>query len=127
MANKMFSALREATKNLFRRPNTVNFPQENVEVPEGIRGAPRLTPGNCTLCGRCERICPTTAISIEKLNKEEGYFSIDLGKCCYCQECEHICNFDAIHLRPDWLTAEFSKDKLKTTHFISKRDEKSAK
>jgi ech hydrogenase subunit F len=112
LAKKIFSSTKEATRNLFRKPATIMFPAEHVAVPDGFRGPPILTPAACTLCLKCERICPTGAISIDKQD-DTAEFTIDLGRCCYCQECENTCNFDAISLSDEWLTAEFTREGLK--------------
>lgn len=116
-----FSALKEATRNLFRKPNTSMFPLEHVEVPPDIRGAPTLQPENCTLCMKCQRICPTNAIIINKTSKTEADFSIDLGVCCYCQECEDACNFGAINLEPIWLTSDMTRDNLIKMDHVTKQ------
>ena len=114
------AASKQAIKNLFSKPATVMFPAEHVPLPEGFRGTPVLIPENCTLCLKCERVCPTGAIMIEKIDKRKGYFTIDIGKCCYCQECENACNFDAIHLIDKWLTASDQKEDFVTKHFVDR-------
>ncbi len=121
MRSTFFRATKQAIKNLLKKPDTVMFPAEHVPIPEGIRGAPKLTPENCTLCYRCVRICPTTALSIEKIDKRKGNFSIDLGRCCYCGECEAICPFDAIHITDEWLTASLDRNSIKRTSLVVKK------
>ncbi len=118
------SASKQALKNLFSKPVTVMFPAEHVSLPKGYRGTPVLIPEKCTLCMKCERVCPTGAILIEKLDKKNGYFTIDIGKCCYCQECEKACNFDAIHLIDKWLTASDNKEDFVTKHFVQRNGKK---
>ena len=117
-----FTAFKEAVKNLLKKPNTIPFPAENVVVPSNYRGPPTLTPENCTLCNRCVRVCPTWALSIEKIDKDSGTFSIDLGRCCYCQECEKVCPSDAIHLDDKvWLTSGLVRDAVKKSHLVVKQ------
>ncbi len=116
-----FAAMREAFRNIVKKPDTIMFPAEHVPIPPGMRGAPVLVPENCTLCNRCIRVCPTWALSIEKIDKNSGYFTVDLGRCCYCQECEKACPFDAIHLQAEqWLTAGLSRDAIKKTDLVVK-------
>ena len=123
MSNQFFIAIKEVARNLFRKSSTVLFPEVHVNLPPDFRGAPQLTPNNCTLCKRCERVCPTTAISIETISKSEGYFRLDLGKCCYCRECQDTCNFNAIHLTDQWLTSELDRTKLRTEYHVIREPE----
>lgn len=114
-------ASKEALKNLTSKYATVLFPREEVITPFSFRGSPILDPKLCTICKKCERACPTTAISIIQLNDDEAHFSIDLGKCCYCQECENTCNFDAINLSNKWKNSAFERADLITTYKIIKK------
>jgi NADH-quinone oxidoreductase subunit I len=137
---KFFAAAKEATKNLFSSPATVMFPAEHVALPDNFRGTPTLVAEKCTLCLRCIRVCPTDAIAINRLeNGENGSdtisvvfseepepydFTIDLGRCCYCQACQNACRFDALHLEPDWLTADMNRDTLKRSATVMKKPKK---
>ncbi|MCY3411249.1 MAG: 4Fe-4S binding protein [Candidatus Heimdallarchaeota archaeon] len=114
-------ATRSAVGNLLTKPNTVKFPLESVETPEGYRGTPVMNPENCTLCKKCERVCPTLAIAIEQIEGDSYSFTIDLGRCCYCGECEAECNFDSIHLHPTWMTSEMDREKLKRIETVEKK------
>ena len=113
--NKYFTAVKEAFRNLASKPNTVMFPVSHVEIPSDIRGAPIVFADKCTLCMKCERICPTGAIKIDKHKDAISKFTVDLGFCCYCGECEATCNFDAIKLSDTWLTASLTREGLATT------------
>ena len=138
---RYFAATKEAIKNLFSSPSTVIFPAEHVALPYNFRGTPTLVADTCTLCLRCVRVCPTESISIKLLengeNNSEGAitivfsedtdpydFTIDLGRCCYCQACQNACRFDALHLEPDWLTADTDRAKLKRSAVVMKKVKK---
>ncbi|MCE7735492.1 MAG: hypothetical protein GPJ54_11480 [Candidatus Heimdallarchaeota archaeon] len=115
------SASKEAFSNLFRKPNTILFPNEHVPISSTFRGKPVLVPENCTVCLKCERVCPTGAITIDKLSATDFNFSVDIGRCCYCQECEDACNFDAITLTDQWMTAAMEKSELITVDVVHKK------
>ena len=115
------SASKEAFTNLFRKPNTVMFPAEFVAIYHTLRGKPVLIPENCTVCLKCERVCPTGAITITKISEEESQFGIDLGRCCYCQECEDTCQFHAIALTDQWMTSALNKEELITMNSVFKK------
>ncbi|OLS24354.1 MAG: NADH-quinone oxidoreductase subunit I [Candidatus Heimdallarchaeota archaeon LC_2] len=115
------TASKEAITNLFRKPNTVMFPSEHVPIYHTFRGKPILIPENCTVCLKCERVCPTGAITINKQSESDFQFGIDLGKCCYCKECEDICRFHAIALSDQWMTSALKKEELKTVDVVRKK------
>lgn len=112
MSKNFFTALKEATRNILSKPNTVMFPAEQVDLPADIRGTPKVDKEKCTVCKRCERVCPTDAIVIKEMENKKYLFTIDLGKCCYCQECQDSCNFDAIALSSDIMTSSFTREPL---------------
>ena len=37
----------------------------DVEVPTNFRGIPVLDPEKCILCGRCGKVCPAGAITLQ--------------------------------------------------------------
>jgi ferredoxin len=54
----------------------------------------------CTGCKKCEKYCPTAAISI--VDKK---VSIDTKKCIGCGQCVHQCSFSAVELIENKRTA----------------------
>ncbi|MFX1284924.1 MAG: 4Fe-4S binding protein [Promethearchaeota archaeon] len=120
----LFPVLSEVTRNLINKTVTVEFPFENVKVPDGYRGAPEVNPKLCIVCKTCEKICPTHCIEIIPVNpseiadysQEKGIpfcFSINLSQCMFCQECEKSCPVgkkgeSAINLNSSrWLMANY--------------------
>ncbi|WP_421903243.1 4Fe-4S binding protein [Maridesulfovibrio sp.] len=64
---------------------------------------------NCQLCGACERVCPTAAISVGSL------VETDPDKCIFCCACVKVCAFEARKLEvprllevSQWLSDNFS-------------------
>ncbi|MBN1978662.1 MAG: DUF362 domain-containing protein [Anaerolineae bacterium] len=47
----------------------------------------------CTLCGRCQTMCPFGAITIA-----DKMVSVDMHKCEFCLCCTEVCKTEAIHL-----------------------------
>lgn len=45
----------------------------------------------CCLCGNCENVCPTNAISFTREEKTFLYPNIDKDKCIGCSKCESVC------------------------------------
>ena len=105
--------VREVFKNLFKKPMTVMFPKEVVEIPDSNRGEHHLDIDKCSSCGSCARICPNRAIEMVKVPPEyaekypKTYPQVDLGKCCFCALCEDICPKEAITLTTNVFLATF--------------------
>ena len=113
--------------NMFRRSETLEYPEQRPTIPPGYRGAPTLVKDpngreKCVSCQLCEFVCPPKAISItpgeipfnapyshvEKAPKE---FDINMLRCIYCGLCEEVCPEEAIWLQDIYsLTATSRKD-----------------
>jgi len=56
----------------------------------------RIAPDRCTICGRCQKACPSQAI--EGKVKSKKPFKILPEKCIRCGMCYEACKFDAIEV-----------------------------
>ena len=91
----IFHPLKVTIKHIFKRPVTVQYPEEKLDVSERFRGLLAYNPEICTACLSCERNCPNRCIKI-KTQKEDGkrvveeyiYFA---GRCMFCGICEDVC------------------------------------
>lgn len=91
----------EVIRNLFRRPITVRYPEEELEISKGYRGEHGFDVNKCKGCGLCARVCPNKAIDMVKYGKDgenNKHPRIDMSKCCYCGLCQDICPSGAIEL-----------------------------
>ena len=91
-----------------RRPITVQYPEERLELPERFRGHveflfdPETGEPLCTACLACERICPPKCIRIESSRKPEGrgrqadVYILEQGHCMQCSLCMEVCPADAL-------------------------------
>ncbi len=114
----MIKTILELIRNLFKKPMTVRFPHEQIEMPEGFRGEHAYEIDKCISCGLCCKICPNRAIEmIDAPQKDRDkypktYPRIDLGKCCFCGFCEDICPTDALKLTKNVYLSTFDSESV---------------
>ncbi|WP_024615147.1 4Fe-4S dicluster domain-containing protein [Clostridium sp. Ade.TY] len=98
-----FPFLKEAIKNLFRKPCTETL--NNREV-KNYRGKIQFDNEKCIGCGICIRVCSPKAIekNIIKIDDttEEISMNFDLGSCTFCGMCSDFCPKNAIILTNDF-------------------------
>src|ERR671932_207019 len=106
--------------HLVRRPVTIQYPEEQLEMPIWTRGRPRLIYEvdtgelRCTACGACALACPVDVIKIEQhpspiKGKVLDRFDIDMAGCIECALCVEACPFRAITMAPDFEMAGFER------------------
>ena len=103
---EILKGLRITGKKLFKKPITIQYPEEKTPQSSRFRGlhALRKYPNGeerCIGCKLCEAVCPALAISIDTEMRSDGTrrttkYEIDLFKCVYCGFCEEACPTDAI-------------------------------
>lgn len=115
---------------------TVQFPEEELPVPEEFRFMPFLVydegPAGeknirCTSCGICAKVCPPQCIWIVRTNDPvtnrpipaPADFNIDVDVCMNCGLCAEYCPFDAIKMDHDYKIASY--DRLKYHIFTKDR------
>ena len=79
-------------KHLFKRPITLEYPENKKCLGEHFRGKPVVN-NNCIKCGTCTKVCPSGAIKIDGEN-----FIIDMKKCIFCGNCSFYCQKNAINM-----------------------------
>ena len=115
-------ALVVATREVFTRKATVNYPFEKNPLSPRFRGehALRRYPSGeerCIACKLCEAICPAQAITIEAEPRADGArrttrYDIDMVKCIYCGFCQEACPVDAIVEGPNFEFATETREEL---------------
>ena len=121
----MAVTLRHLGRSLFKRPITVQYPEEQRQLRvENYRGVHRLNRDEqgrvaCVACFMCSTACPARCIHIEAgespWDDREKYpvkFDIDELRCIYCGMCEEACPVDAIELTPDYTLVGRSRQEM---------------
>ena len=110
--NRKYYFYRNILSSLFNSVKSIStllgakiFPNEIVESKNVFIGPPFLAihPDRtlvCTSCNKCEAICPTNCISVDKQEnkKAPNQFLIDISNCIYCGLCEEVCPDNAIYM-----------------------------
>jgi NADH-quinone oxidoreductase subunit I len=116
-------------KHLFRKNNTVKYPEETREFAPVYRGQHVLKRDeqgreNCTACGLCAVACPAEAITMvaaerkkgeEGLYREEKYaesYEINMLRCIFCGLCEEACPKEAIFLTDRIVPSNFERNEF---------------
>jgi len=104
-------------KHLFRKPVTLQYPEEKVPMYPRYRGLhflERYEDGSerCVCCGLCAAACPADCIYMEPAENEKGerypkVYEINELRCIFCGFCEEACPEEAIFLGKEY---DFSAD-----------------
>jgi NADH-quinone oxidoreductase subunit I len=109
-------------KHMFRKPITVNYPDQKVPVFPRYRGKQVLMRDEndlekCVACGLCSVACPADAIYLEPAENDgtvlagpryAELYQIHKTRCIFCGYCEEACPVSAIFMGKDYELAVYS-------------------
>jgi NADH-quinone oxidoreductase subunit I len=108
--------------HIFRRPETVQYPDEKPYVPPRFRGRIILSRDpdgeeRCVACYLCSVACPVDCISLQATEDAHGrrypaFFRINFSRCILCGFCEEACPTYAIQLTPDYEMCEYDRQNM---------------
>ena len=113
-------------RNLFRKPFTVQYPEQPLPQHTRFRGQEfAWYQERCTGCAICAKYCPLGIIRIVT-DPSGGYeqeggsykvdvFDIDQGRCMYCGLCVEACPYDALHMGSGFEGAQERREDLVIT------------
>jgi NADH-quinone oxidoreductase subunit I len=108
--------------HLFRRRETILYPEQKPYVPPRWRGRIILSRDpdggeRCVACYLCAVACPVDCIALQATQDEAGrrypeFFRINFSRCIFCGWCEEACPTFAIQLTPDFEMSEYERPNL---------------
>jgi len=114
LGDKSYWAPFETLKNIFKKPQTVAYPQEDIDVfaepgvSPNYRGMHANDLDKCIGCGTCSDICPYDAIDMQDLaEKDKGKTTlrpvIDYGRCSFCAFCVDSCPSGSLTMTKEYI------------------------
>jgi len=108
--------------NVFRKPITIQYPEEKVKLAPRWRGRIILARDpdgeeRCVACHLCAVACPVDCIALQATEDDHGrrypeFFRINMSRCILCGFCEEACPTYAIQLTPDFEMCEFVRQDM---------------
>ncbi len=119
---EMLAGLALTAKYLFKKPITINYPEEKPIIPPRWRGRIVLTSDpsgdeRCVGCYLCQAVCPVNCIDLQSEYRPDGRrvakkFDINFARCIFCGFCEEACPTYAIQLTPDFEMSTTTRSNL---------------
>lgn len=103
--------VKEALKQLFRKPATSKYPYEKTEPSDGFRGRPIWEIYKCIGCEVCFNVCPSGAIEIigKGLDAEIRHY---VDRCMFCAQCAEICPTNTIRMSKEYELSGFDRSEM---------------
>lgn len=108
---------------------TLQYPHEQLPVPDRGRYKLHNEIDDCIVCDKCAKVCPVDCIEIEAIRSPTAIgktsngmtkriyaarFDIDMAKCCFCGLCTTVCPTECLTMTPeyDFSVFDFAKHRI---------------
>ncbi len=126
MLKELATGLGITFENLFKKPFTVKYPNEKLQMFPRFRGLHILTRHEdglerCVGCELCAVACPADAIFVKAAENDAEQprshgerfaqrYEINMLRCIFCGMCEEACPEDAIYLEKNYELSDYQRD-----------------
>ena len=115
----LLQGLKITFSHLFKKPVTLQYPDERPDVAKGFRGLHTLKVSHdqakCVACYLCPTVCPAKCITVEagenaEHEKYAATYEIDMLRCIFCGYCVEACPVDAIGMTQTFELANYKRE-----------------
>ena len=114
----LLQGLKITFMHLFKKPVTLQYPDERPNVAPNFRGLHALNVSHdkakCVACYLCPTVCPAKCITVEagedaNHDKFAEKYQIDMLRCIFCGYCVEACPVDAIRMTQTFELANYKR------------------
>ena len=114
----LLQGLKITFMHLFKKPVTLQYPDERPNVAPNFRGLHALNVSHdkakCVACYLCPTVCPAKCITVEagedaNHDKFAEKYEIDMLRCIFCGYCVEACPVDAIRMTQNFELANYKR------------------
>ena len=118
MIMPLLKGLQITFSHMFKKPVTLQYPNERPTIPPGFRGLHQLNVSHdkakCVACYLCPTVCPAKCITVEAAedanhDKYAAVYEIDMLRCIFCGYCVEACPVDAVRMTDTFELANYSR------------------
>ena len=103
----------EVLRHVLKKPATIKYPYEKVQMPPKFRGKLKFSPEKCVGCKLCMRDCPANAIENVKVGEKQFDSIVNLDRCLYCMQCVLSCAKKALDFTDEYELAALDRKSLR--------------
>ena len=119
MIMPLLQGLKITLSHLFKKPITLQYPEEKPAIASNFRGLHALkvshSRAKCVACYLCPTVCPAKCITVEagedaNHDKYAATYEIDMLRCIFCGYCVEACPVDALKMTGTFELANYKRD-----------------